>query len=108
LISLASTARLQTNVDIREVFNALMTGMHLGWSVQYLGSDLSKPSAKVYSKGSERIRLLISYNVGGPANGKVSQIVYEYSEDSGVNYSTLGIEQFTYNMLGLLQSSTFV
>ena len=108
LISLASTARLQTNVDIGEIFNALMTGMHLGWSTQYTGTDLTKPDTKTYSKGLERIRLTMSYNTSGPAVNKLSQIVYEYSEDSGSNYSMLGIEQFTYNGSGLLQSSSFV
>lgn len=108
LVELASNARLQTNVDIGEIFNALMTGMHLGWNTSYVGADLTKPDQKIFIKGEERIRLDMTYLTSGPATGKLDEIVYMYSSDNGVNYAQLGTEQFSYNGSGLLQGSSFL
>ena len=73
--------------------DAIITGSLAGWDMSYDGGTADKPDYHIYSKGVERIRLHYTWN----SDDFVTQIVYEYSGDSGTSYETIGTLTINYD-----------
>ena len=93
---------------IRENFaamrDALFMGNIAGWSVSAYGNDLSEPDGFVATKGVEIIRSMLTYINSGVSSGNVSIAVYDYSLDSGTNYSPIQTKTYSYDVNGDFQT----
>lgn len=60
-------------------------GSPYGWGRTQTGPD-GEPTADIFAKGTERIRISFTWGTTGGADGNTTKEVYEYSADSGSNY----------------------
>lgn len=89
-----------TKSNLLALRDAIVAGALHGWSVTAGGSDLSQPDTLTYAKGVERIRASITWISSGPADGSPDEILYEYSDNSGVDWVTIGTKTFSYDAGG--------
>ena len=86
-----------TRENLMAVRDAIIsTGFFPGWDAELqnsdgsLATDPAQPEQAVFSKGNERIKLRFIWgSVGGEA-GNVTQLIAEYSADSGAIYEPMG------------------
>lgn len=71
-----------------------------GWALAVSGGTAEQPATLTYSKGTERVRAVLTWGTTGGASGNVTQAVYAYSADSGTNYDTIGTKTITYDASG--------
>jgi len=86
-----------TRENFAAMRDALVTfGSMPGWSAEAQDSDGTnppttpdKPYQWVYSRGTERVKVVPTYGTTGGATDCVEEAVFYYSSDSGVNYSLM-------------------
>lgn len=72
-----------------------------------------QPAYFIWSKGTMRVKAVLTWGTTGGEEDQVTRIVYSYSSDSGSNYdvikggSTNGYYDFTYNTNGVPTSGTW-
>lgn len=79
------------------------TGLAKGWNEEYVvgaGTE-DLPQYKTYRKENEIVREEFFYD----DEGKYKKIVFQYSKDNGVTYSTIATKEFEYKANGLLKST---
>ena len=92
--------------DIREnlmaMRDAVVIGMMAGWSyAPTVGTgSASQPQYYIYSKGTERLRATVTWGTSGGANGNPTQVVWEYSSNSGSTYDSIDTRSITYDADG--------
>lgn len=79
--------------NFKALRDAVIMGDMEGWNLSYSGGTADQPDYHIYSKGTERVRLHYTWNT----DGYITEIVYEYSSDSGSTYDTIGTETITYD-----------
>lgn len=82
-----------TRKNLLAVRDAVVAGAFEGWDMSTSGGTAAEPDKILHTKGTEIVRLDLTWN----ASGNPSQIVYEYSSDSGSSYDTIGTESISYD-----------
>ena len=97
----ATDSIAQVTTETRSNFVALRDhlvtfGSMPGWAGQAQNSDGSTPPADatkpeqwLYSRGTERIRVSMTYGTSGGATDNVVSAVFEYSNDSGSTWAPI-------------------
>lgn len=67
-----------------------------GWNMATVGADPEQPEALVYSKGTQRLRMALTWNV----DGLVTVAIFAWSENSGASYTTYATQAITYDAGG--------
>jgi hypothetical protein len=82
--------------------DAVVMGMMTGWSyAPTVGTgSASQPQYYVWSKGTERLRATPTWGTSGGADGNPTQIVWEYSSDSGSTWDAIETVSITYDAGG--------
>lgn len=91
------TFSLDSNTNIQALRDMIALGLE-GWNLTQLngtGTD-QQPQYIEYSKGNLRIRGTITWGSSGPENGSPTNILYEYSSNSGSNWDVIGTKNITY------------
>lgn len=78
----------------------VMDGHYYAWALTPSGGTAEQPAVIVYAKGVERVRATLTWGTTGGAAGNVATAVYEYSANSGTNYSSIGTKTMTYDAAG--------
>ena len=81
-------------------FQEQVTG-GLGWDLAFTKTDGLVTQA-IYASGTERYRVSLTYT-----DGLLDSALYEYSSDSGANYSTVGTKTLTYAADGIVDEATW-
>ncbi|MEW8230343.1 MAG: hypothetical protein AB2745_08470 [Candidatus Thiodiazotropha endolucinida] len=87
-----------TRENLLAVRDAIIAdGFFPGWDMETQNSDGSSPPTDptqpdqiVFSKGTERIKLSLTWGTVGGEAGNVTQVVAEYSANSGTLYEPMG------------------
>ena len=79
--------------------DAVVAGTMYGWDFSKIDGTgtADQPQYMLYTKGVEIIRLTFTWGTTGGADGNPTQIVYEYSANSGTDYDAIGTLSFTYD-----------
>lgn len=77
--------------------DAVVAGAMAGWDYAPSGGTADEPATVTYSKSTERIRGSITWGSSGGADGNPTEIVWEYSSDSGSTWDAIGTESITYD-----------
>lgn len=97
--------------DIRENQAALrdmiLTGFAPGWNMTPSGGTAEQPGQILLSKGTERLRSVLTWGTTGGADGNVTQIVASYSSNSGSSYDSIGTFTLTYDSNSNVTSGTW-
>ncbi|MCG8004705.1 MAG: hypothetical protein JAY88_14795 [Candidatus Thiodiazotropha lotti] len=88
---------LSTKQNLAAVRDGIIAnGFFPGWNAEMQDSDGSptttpeQPDQVVYSKGTERIKLSLTWGTAGGEDGNVIAILAEYSSDEGSLYEPMG------------------
>lgn len=121
----ASLGTIMTNVrnNLRAMRDAIVgiSGGFIGWDWDSYDSNNAtppvltpdQPAYIIWSKGTLRVKAVLTWGTVGGEAGQVTRIVYSYSADSGSNYdvikggSTNGYYDFTYNTDGVPTSGAW-
>jgi len=74
----------------------VMNGTFPGWDGEAQDSDDSpsstpdQPDQWVYSKGTERVKVELTWGSSGGADGNVTEVIASYSANSGTLYEVMG------------------
>ena len=71
------------------------------------GGTAEQPDEALMSEGTRRIKIELTWGVGGGADGNVTQAIYSYSSDSGSNYDPIGTQTITYDAQGNVTGATW-
>lgn len=80
--------------------DAAAAGTLQGWALAVSGGTAARPTTWTYSKGVERVRLVVSWGSGGGPDGKPTSIATSYSANSGGTYETVGTCTLSYDTSG--------
>lgn len=80
--------------------DAVVAGAMAGWNMAQSGGTAEQPDNVIFSKGTERVKLALTWGDTGGEDGNVTDLVMSYSSDSGSNYDTAGTAAFTYDSNG--------
>ena len=107
----------QVTESTRQNFAALLDyvvafGGIPGWNSEVQNSDESPsdapdmPDQWMYSKGTERIKVELTYVQSGPAVMNIATAQFSYSSDSGVTWELMGDTSFPNALLTLTYDDT--
>lgn len=83
------SAMLANTLAVRD---AIVMGRAPGWTLTVSGGTAEEPQYRVWSKSTEKLRGTYSYTAG-----YVTQVVWEWSNDTGTSYSAIATETVTYD-----------
>jgi len=101
-----SDAFTGTRVNLLALRDAALAGSLPGWDLSVTGGTAARPTTWTYSKGTERLRLTITWGTTGGPNGKPQTVVSAYSSDSGSAYDVIGTSTLSYDASGNFTGST--
>ena len=87
--------------------DAVVAGNLVGWAMAATGGTPAEPTQILYSKGTERIRLTITWGTTGGEDGNPVTVVYAYDGDAGASYDTIGTWTGTYDVDGNLTAEAW-
>ncbi len=96
-----------TRDNLEALRDAVVAGIMPGWNLSASGGTVDEPAAWIYAKGSERVKLELTWGTTGGEDGNVTVMVMKYSSDSGSNYDTVGTATFTYDSNGYCTAITW-
>lgn len=96
-----------TRQNLMALRDACVAGVLAGWALTASGGTAEYPTQLLYSKGTERVRLTITWGSSGGALYNPQTIVYAYSADSGGLYDTIGTLTNTYDTNGYLTAASW-
>lgn len=76
-----------------------------GWDLTSSGG--SEPATITHSKGTERLRLSLTWGTSGATAGMVTAVDYDYSADSGSTWTAIGSDAINYDVDGNVASITW-
>lgn len=82
-------------------------GHYYAWALTPSGGTAEQPAVVVYAKGVERVRATLTWGTTGGAAGNVTTAAYEYSANSGTDYSAIGTKSLTYDAAGNVTLTTW-
>jgi hypothetical protein len=87
--------------------DAVVGGALVDWAMAATGADPAEPTQILYSKGTERYRLAVTWGIAGGEIGNPTDVVYSYSSNSGGVYDTVGTWSGTYDGSGNLTAESW-
>jgi hypothetical protein len=87
-----STDILAMNANQLALRDGIIMGRIAGWTLSTSGGTAEEPAIRLWSAGTERLRGTYTYS-----SGYVTQVVWEYSSNSGGAYSAIATETVTYD-----------
>ena len=96
-----------TRFNLMALRDAIVAGALVDWAMAASGGTAEEPTQILYSKGTERIRLTITWGTTGGEDGNPTQVVYAYDEASGASYDTIGTWTGTYDGSGNLTAEAW-
>ena len=94
-----------TRENLMALRDAVVAGALKGWNFSKTGT--AEPTEILYSKGTERVRLTITWGTTGGADGNPTVVIYAYSANSGGLYDTIGTNTLAYDSSGNLVTETW-
>jgi len=87
-----------TRLNLKAIRDAMMFSSMPDWAMEVVpgSGTYEQPEQIKYTRGVEVIRLLLTWN----ADGNVTQVVYQYSNDSGNTFETVATETINYDAEG--------
>ena len=101
-----TTVFVHTRENLLWLRDAAISGALMGWQLDVSGGTPAQPAQWLYSKGTERVRLTITWGASGGPKGKPQAMVVDYSSDSGTTWLTIGTATITYDANGNFTGST--
>lgn len=99
------TSERQNMLALRDA--CIMGGGFYGFNLAVSGGTAAQPTTFIYSKGTERVKAVLTWGVAGGEAGNVTVAVYSYSSDSGGAYSAIGTKTITYDASGNVTATTW-
>lgn len=96
-----------TRQNLMALRDAVVAGAMVDWNMAASGGTAAEPTQILYSKGTERVRLTITWGTTGGEDGNPVTVVYAYSANSGGAYDTIGTWSGTYDANGNLTAETW-
>ena len=94
-----------TRENLMALRDAIVAGALKGWNFSKTGT--AEPTEILYTKGTERVRLTITWGTSGGADGNPTVVLYEYDGDGGASYDTIGTLTLAYDSSGNLTTETW-
>ena len=79
---------------------SLASGTLAGFGFTASGGTPEQPTVITHSRGVERLRETVTWGTAAGAAGNPASILYEYSEDSGGTWMSVGTLTYTYDASG--------
>ena len=96
----AATAEAAAAETLSGIAGKVRGGELVNWDLTPSGGTADQPAVLLYTRATEQVRQTITWGTSGGADGNPTQVVHEYSDDSGSTWSTLGTETITYDSSG--------
>jgi hypothetical protein len=96
-----------TRENLMALRDAIVAGALVDWDMAATGGTAEEPTQILYSKGTERVRLTVTWGTTGGEDGNPKTIVYAYDGDGGASYDTIGTWTGTYDASGNLTAETW-
>lgn len=97
---------VHTRENLLWLRDAAISGALMGWQLAVSGGTPAQPAQWLYSKGTERVRLTITWGASGGPKGKPQAMAVDYSSDSGTTWLAIGTATITYDAQGNFTGST--
>jgi hypothetical protein len=85
-----------TRNNLMAMRDAVVSGTMVGWNYSTSGGTADKPDQILYTKGSEVIRMSLTWGTTGGEADNVTQMALDYSLD-GVSYDSMGTQTISYD-----------
>lgn len=93
--------------NLSAIRDAIVMGSVAGWNFSKSGGTAEMPGIILYSKGTGRIRITLTWGTTGGATDNVTVAVYAYSSTGGASYDTIGTKTITWDAAGLITATTW-
>lgn len=97
----------RTRENLMALRDAVVAGVMPGWGMSVSGGTAEQPATILYSKGTQRVRLQVTWGSSGGTLGNPTQIVYSYSSNSGSLYDGMGTLTLSYAADGSITSTSW-
>ena len=89
---------------------AICGGGFFGFNLAVSGGSADQPAQLLYSKGTERVKVALTWGTAGGEAGSVTVAAYAYSNNSGTDYTVtpngpIGTKTITYDATGNVVST---
>lgn len=91
----------------------VMTGLLQGFNYSYTTGTAEQPTTVLYKRGTEWIKLVITWGTTGDEDGQVTKIAFYYSSNSGGVYDNMAdasgnfVVTFAYATGGFMSTTTW-
>lgn len=96
-----------TRNNLMALRDAIVAGALVDWAMAATGGTAAEPTQILYSKGTERVRLQVTWGTTGGEDGNPTQVIYSYDGDAGASYDTIGTWTGTYDVNGNLTAEAW-
>ena len=92
----------ETRYNLHAMRDAVVMGVMPNWnlSVNVGAGSNEEPDELIYAKGTERLKIALTWGNAGGADGNVETSVYSYSSNNGSSYDVIATLDITYNTDG--------
>jgi hypothetical protein len=102
-LALVETVVDNTRENLMALRDNVVIGTMPGWAYSKTngsGTD-EQPQYTFMKKGSEWLRGTFTWGTTGGEDGNVVSVLWQYSNNAGVDYQTVGTQTFTYSVDGV-------
>ena len=93
-----------TRENLMALRDAVVVGALVGWELLSTTGPAAEPTQIIYDKGTERLKLDITWGTSGGSDGNPLTIIPAYDGDAGASYDTMGTLTYTYDSSGNVTS----
>lgn len=99
----------RTRENLMALRDAVVGGLMPGWGLTATAGSgtAEQPQYLVYAKGTERVRLTITWGTTAGAQYNPQVVLVEYSANSGGAYDSLGTLTYTFDVNGNVTSTAW-
>lgn len=87
--------------------DAIVCGTFPWWNFSKSGGTAEQPTTILYKKGTDWLRITLTWGTTGGADGNVTVAVYAFSSNSGGAYDTIATKTITWDAAGLITATTW-
>lgn len=96
-----------TRENLAAIRDIVTLGAAPGWTYSWSGGNAAKPDVMLWSKGVERLRATCTWGTTGGEAENLTQVVFEYSSNSGFSYDPIGTQVISYTAGGDVNSTSW-